>query len=338
MENAAKYPDSFWFWERAGVDLSLISEAERRKIKEQPDQEVLEKIVRLPLLDSAALSRFVKGDPKSVAAKSSRSLPFVSLFLRKPSLTICVQATDRFGGSDFLAGDLVLVQCARKEGDGEKEQPAPHKELLPLLAARVAVFFESLPVSRDLSPEAWQRRPPARLFTGQDQLENELNLPEGPAARAELERRQDELAQKCLLEASAPGVLFGTLRLQSDESWDGDLNKLRDTRPWRFILDCGATRVGLTDWTVDPLAFSGASAPRANPGIHLLGVIVGWLVAPAAPIATSGDREHRALLHEETRGAGKAPGATGSSSRPRSRSAGTRKRRPNGARQKENAQ
>ncbi|MGD1106942.1 MAG: helix-turn-helix transcriptional regulator [Terracidiphilus sp.] len=280
LENAAEYPDSFWFWEGAGVDLSLIREAERRKIKEQPDQEVLDKKVRLPLLDSAALLRFVRGDLKDLGTGFATSVPFASLFVREPSLTICVQATDRLGRSDFFAGDLVLIQCARRKGDGEKAQPAPHAELLPLLGARVALFFESLPVSRELSPEAWRRRPPARLFTDQDRLVNEANSPQDPAERAEEERKREELGQKYLSEASAPGAVFGRLRLQSDESWDGDLDKLRDGRPWRAILDCGGTLNGLTDWTTDPLAFSGASVPRANPGIHLLGAIVGWLVSP----------------------------------------------------------
>jgi hypothetical protein len=119
------------------------------------------------------------------------------------------------------------------------------------------------------------------LITEQYLLENKLDRSEYELARA---KKSELLALKCLRDAIAPGVLFGKLRVRSDESWDGDLNCLGSEHPWRLVLDCGATWNGLTDWSTDKIPLSRALMPRAGSGIHILGAVIGWIRAPHSDV------------------------------------------------------
>lgn len=261
LSNLAEYPDSHWFWERAGIDLKAIRRSIRREVATQADHSSAISTTLLPSLDTAALMQLTKENAGLDAVEKVEAIPFPSLLVSEPSSTVCIRATDRVGGSLFIAGDLVLVRWLRSDP-------------VNLLDCLVAVFYEHLPNLRELSPEASRfhlrnKRPIAPTITYElDQL------------RASVDWTLNELADKCLMEATAPGVLFGTLRVQSDERWNGDFNDLSGGRPWRLLLDCGATWNGLTDWSTERFPFDGTLAPHASLGVHVLGPVVGWLRAP----------------------------------------------------------
>ena len=143
-----------------------------------------------------------------------------------------------------------------------------------LLGTLIAVFFERLPESVELSPESLRLRlrtqrligPPVRYTVEQ--------------ARSWRSADIDEVAAKALADATVPGVLCGVLRVQADESWDGDPKALSGERAWRVFLDCDSFWVGLTKWTMESFSFKEALAPPLKEEIHILGTVLGWLRAP----------------------------------------------------------
>lgn len=278
LQSLAEYPDSHWFWERAGVKLDAVKRSVRRKMAEQ-NEPVAAKVISISKLDIASLSLLVRGDAEKLKVKIADSISFPSLFISEPKSTFCIQVMDRVGGSPFLAGDIALVQWMQdyRKGKGEK---LPILGLPLLLDCLVAVFYENLPLSRELSPDAARQRKPGRLLADRDRFEIELNRQRDPLLRAEEERKDDELFAKCFASATVPGVLFGKLRIQSDENWDRDYNRLVGGLPWRLILDCGATWNGLTDWSTEKLQLDETLAQRVNAGIHVFGFVIGWLRAP----------------------------------------------------------
>jgi hypothetical protein len=234
-----------------------------------------------------------------LAAEKADSISFPSPFVSDPSSTICIQAADRMGRQPLLAGDLALVQLLSDNRDEQSRDELPFQGLALLLDRLVAVFYENLPVLRELSPAGARFAVRGRTLTDRDRAEQELNRERDPRVRAERDKKNEELGRKCGKEAAAPGVLFGKLRVQSDESWDGDFNYLSGGRPWRLVLDCGSTWNGLTDWSVEKFPFDETLTPRPESGIHVLGAVIGWLDAPAQTAPNSAEQEIKRRPVEE---------------------------------------
>jgi len=109
-----------------------------------------------------------------------------------------------------------------------------------------------------------------------------------PVDMAELESQRDFLelgeasersTNEYLKEATAPGVLFGMLRLGSDEDWEGEDENLGLFHPWRYFLDCGDHWEPLTAWSLDE--FASAVNPPIKSGLRIIGTVVGWISANA---------------------------------------------------------
>jgi transcriptional regulator with XRE-family HTH domain len=270
LENLAAYPDSLWFWELAGVNPRAVCESVRRKMaQEDPSDGGI--VAHVPRLDSPALLRFVKcggRDPKRFAVDF---IPFPALFAPEAASVICVQATDRLAGAPLFAGDLSLVRLAQQEGDESGCDELPSLGFESLLNCLVAVFCESMPNQRELSPDA------ARWLSRNQRLIGPTVEYDLKGLRSRAAPGQEKRAEKYLADATAAGVLFGTLRVQSHENWDGDFSRLEGDHPWRLVLDCGGTWNGLTLWSTQAFPWDGSLRHRLNAGVHILGAVIGWL-------------------------------------------------------------
>lgn len=273
-----KYPDSQWFWERAGLNLEAVRGSVWQTLTER-DPSAGGKVVRVPRLDTAALLEFVKRGSVDAKPLATDLIPFPTMFISEPASTICVQATDTVAGSPFFAGDLYLVRLAAVKRGGANAQDLPDRSFENLIGCSVAVFYANSPTARELSPEAVRRRPRGRLFTEADRREIEVNRARNPVAYAEADRKSEELLEKVVATVES-GVLFGSLRVQSHENWDGDFNRLKGDHPWRLVLDCGDIWNGLTAWSTEAFPWDGTLRSRLNSGVHILGAVIGWLRAP----------------------------------------------------------
>jgi transcriptional regulator with XRE-family HTH domain len=281
LGNLSEYPLQLWFWERAGVATQKLQDHVRRQMIQKRNDPALANVTSIRRMDVVALLRSAAGEDEESETGSPDLVPFPSLFISKPASTICIQAPDRPAGTPDLAGNLVLVELARKGRDERAREGAPFAAYGLPLDRLAAVLFEKVPDHPELSPEASRRLPPARLFTARDRKENELNRSRDPLRRAETDRQNEELWQRVHAEATMPGVLFGTPKIQSVESWDGDFNHFKKGGlPWRLVLHCGALYYGLTDWSTDEFPWNGTLIERIKSEIHVLGVVIGWLRAP----------------------------------------------------------
>ena len=273
LEKLAAYPDSEWFWELAGVDLGAVRESISRKMA-KGDPAAGGSVSQVPRLDIPALLRFVKRGSQNPKHFATDFIPFPALFAPVGASLISVQATDRLAGGPLFAGDLSLLRLARREGEkpGCDDLSSPRSE--DLLDCLVAVFFESMPNEREPSPDAARWLSRNRRWIGPT-VEYDLKT-----LRSGITPEPGEQAEKYLVDARGPGVLFGTLRVQSLENWDGDFDRLGRDYPWRLVLDCGDTWNGLTAWSTQAFPWDGTLRIQLNSGVHILGAVVGWLRAP----------------------------------------------------------
>jgi transcriptional regulator with XRE-family HTH domain len=272
LEKLAEHPDSDWFWELAGMNLGAVRESIWQTMAQQSPA-ARGAVANIPRLDIPSLRRFVKRgavDPKRFAAGF---IPFPALFAPEGAAVICVQATDRLAGSPLFAGDLSLVRLAQQEGDACGCDKLPSLGFESLFNCLVAVFCESMPIQRELSPDA------ARWLSRNQRLVGPTVEHDLKELRSRTTPESEKRADKYRANATAAGVLFGTLRVQSHENWDGDLSRLEGDNPWRLVLDCGATWSGLTLWSTQEFPWDGSLRHRLNAGVHVLGAVIGWLRA-----------------------------------------------------------
>jgi transcriptional regulator with XRE-family HTH domain len=270
----AERPDSQWFWQEAGINLSAIERSIRQK-KIKRDPSAGGEVVGIRRPDTAALLQYVeRGGAVNARSLAGVEIPFPALFVSDPNSTICVQATDRVAGSPFHAGDLCLVRLSTRKREKANAKDSPNRSLENLAGRSVAALYKSLPNERELSPDAarWhsQNRHPIGPTIDYDPKQ----------LRSQITPAEEKQAKKYLADATRPGILLGTLRIQSDASWSGDLKHLNGERPWRLVLDCGGTWNGLTNWSTEEFP-EGALHTQLKAGISILGPIIGWLRAPS---------------------------------------------------------
>jgi transcriptional regulator with XRE-family HTH domain len=268
LGNMAPPIHRIWFYEQAGVDTESLRDDIRRSLVTRRGEPALKEVARIPKLDAAALSKRINGAGEIGNLEATDLVPFPALFIAEPASTICIQATDRVAGAPLRAGDIALVRLLLDNRDSQTREELPFQGLALLLDRLVAVFYENLPNQRELSPGAMRHSRRERPSEDRDGM------------RAEQRKEDGELARKRSPEGRVPGVLFGTLRVQSDESWNGDFNYLSGGHPWRLLLDCGSTWNGLTDWSTEKFLFDKTLTSRLGSGIHVLGGVIGWLRAP----------------------------------------------------------
>jgi transcriptional regulator with XRE-family HTH domain len=260
LANLAAYPIQLWFWERAGVDTSKLTENIRLGLSQAKGERALGEVTLIRRMDATALLQEAANKGGALEEPVTDSVPFASLYLPSPATTVCIQVTGRAGGALLRAGDLALVQRAA--------EPAPH-----LLNGLIAVLFERQNNVLLPSPEF------ARAH-GKGPL---LDLVERSRQRDELERWEEgeRDTNKYLAASTAPGVSFGTLRIGSDRTWDGKESSLGLEHPWRLFLDCGGDWKPLTkDWSTEVYAPDSEWASRLKTGTRILGAVIGWLRAP----------------------------------------------------------
>ena len=274
IRELAKYPDSQWFWQRAGINFGAVQRSVRQTLVER-DPSAGGKIVLVPRLEIAALLQLVKRGAVNPKPLATDLIPFPTPFISEPASTICIQATDRLAGSPFFAGDLCLVRLSTPKREKTNAKDLPDLSLENLLGCSVAALYKSMPNERELSPDAARWRSQNRHLIGPT-VEYDLKH-----LRSQITPAEEKQGKKHLADATSPGILLGTLRVQSDESWTGNLNDLDGERPWRLVLDCGGTWNGLTDWSTDEFPW-GALRVRLREGITVLGTVIGWLRAPGA--------------------------------------------------------
>lgn len=277
ISKLAEFPDSRWFWQRAGINLEAIEESiQQTRIERHPSAGG--KVIEVPRLDAAALMQYVKRlgavSPESLAADR---IPFPALFISDPDSTICVQATDRVAGSPFRAGDLCLVRLSTAKRQEANAKDLPDRSFENLIDCSVAAFYKSVPNERELSPDAarW-RSQNLRMIAPTVEIDFKV-------LKSQITPQEKKRAKRYLADASGPGVLLGTLRVQSHVGWNRDYGYLtKQGNPWRLVLDCGGTWNGLTDWSTDDFKW-GALRVRLKEGISILGPVIGWLRASAGP-------------------------------------------------------
>ena len=258
LGNIAPLSVGLWFWRRAGLDTQRVEEAVLQELARLPDETTLAKTVRIPRLDGAALLLQIGGGEKGPAVDASDSIPLPALFVPDQTSTVCIQVPEWAKGPLLFAGDLALV----------RRTPAPLPNLLDHL---VAVLFEvrhniQLPTAK--AARSYARGP-------------SLSPKELEAQRDELERweESDRATNPYLAEATAPGVLFGILRVGSDGKWDKKLQTLGIEHPWRLFLECGDSWEPLTRWSGEAFPSERSSAPELMDGVHIEGPVITWISA-----------------------------------------------------------
>lgn len=258
-----------WFWEQAGLKVAEIEEEIRAKMIAARRETALVETVRVARVDSTALLCEIR-DGKS---SEGNAVSFPSLFIPNPEWTRCIQVSAPFAGAGLSVGDVALVQLLRES-------------LFSLLGHTVAVFYERLSPERLLTPEAVRLLPPARQFSEVDRRDNELNRSRDPLIRAETDRKNNQLAERLMQEATASGVLFGNLNIEHDERFEGLESGHPAARklPWRVVLNCGNFWRALTQWNTKDDPSESTFSISSESGIHVLGTMIGWLRRPAADV------------------------------------------------------
>lgn len=277
MGNAAGYPDSLWFWERAGLNRETVLAAVREQVRLYKGNPRPGEVFAIPQYSISELRTLAQQDALPGHSDNRPALQISALHMARPDRTFCFEIPSNIPHPPrpFASGDIVLVDGSWQSLDSFLQprvelaavffDPLPEFVLEPAqTAAQVAQYRKRIPI---YDPNA----PSERLLRKFEIESDSRSRKERSAAKADRMR-----AKKAQAEALEPRVLFGGIDFEfGSESREGAsfIN-----HPWRIVLRSGNFKVGLTSWMMPGILPQNCDLPKSLiTEARILGAVIGWL-------------------------------------------------------------